>query len=164
MSSARGFMVPEEGHVVNILPPTSSSAGVSSQAFNLRNAAHVSILLQYGVLAEAPGAVTVNAGTDLAMAGATAIPFNLFKQETSGTANDVMSERTAQPATGYAPPDVSNIFYSLEIDADTLPEGYAYLQLVLAPAAVTTDADYASAIAILSGLRFAETQGLTVTT
>ncbi len=161
---ARGFFVAQEGHVVNILPPANTAAGVSSQAFNVKNAAHVSILLQFGALAEAPGAFTVNAGSDLAMAGAVAIPFNLFKQETSGAANDVLSTRIAEAATGYAPPDISDIFYVLEIDADTLPAGSPYLQLVLAPAAVTTDTNLGSAIAILSGLRFAEDQGLTVTT
>lgn len=159
--SAKGFWVAQDGHVVNILPPVSISGGVSSQPFNLKNAAHVSLLLQFGALSAQPGAFVLNACTDHTGATKQAIGFNLFTQETSGAANDVLSTKQVIATTGYQPPDTANIFYVIEVDAASLPAGYPYLQLVIADGA---DTDFASAVAILSGLRFAEDQGMTATT
>lgn len=159
--SAKGFYLAQEGHVVNILPPIDVTGGKTAQAFNLKNHAHASIFLGIGVSAAAPGLVTLNACSDNAGTGATAIPFDVYKQETAGASNDVTGGRVAVPATGFTPAATDGIFYILEIDAAALPAALPYLQLAIAN---TTNSVIASAVAVLSGGRNISDQSLTVTT
>lgn len=149
---AKGIYLAQDAHTVNILPPVDVTGGKISQAVSLAGAAHVSIILQIGVSAAAPTGVTVNACTNAAGAGATAIPFDLFKQELAGTANDVLGVRTPTPATGFVPSANDDIYYVIEVDADTLPAGSEYVELDIANGANSV---IASAVAILSGLRHA---------
>jgi hypothetical protein len=69
------------------------------------------------------------------------------------------SGRFAVTAAGYAPPATSDIFYIIEIEAAQLPPGSPYVQLQITNGA---NANYASAIAILSGGRNTSDQSLTV--
>jgi len=131
----------------------------------MAGAAHASIILQLGASAAAPTGVTVQAGTataavGAAVAGAAAIPFDLFKQETAGAANDVLGARTAVAAAGFAPSANDGIFYVIEIDGDSLPAGSDYVQLNIANG---VNSVIASAVAILSGLRYAGESSATVT-
>lgn len=158
--SAKGFYLAQEGHTVNILPPVDVTGGKTSQAFSLADYAHASILLQIGVSAAAPGLVTLNACTSAAGANPTAIPFDVFKQETSGAGNDVLSGRVPVPAAGFTPAAGDGIFYVLEIDAANLPQGSPYMELAIANGANSV---IASAVAILSGGRNTSDQSLTVT-
>ena len=51
MTSSRGFVISEAGHVVNILPPIDLNGGVvNSDVFSMRNYNHVSITIQQGVI------------------------------------------------------------------------------------------------------------------
>jgi hypothetical protein len=154
---SKGFYTAQKGHVVNILPPVDVTGGKTSQAFSMAGAAHATIILQIGVSAAAPTGVTVQAGTATAavgasVAGAAAIPFDVFKQETAGAPNDVLGVRTACTATGFVPSANDGIFYVIEIDGDNLPAGSPYVQLNIANAANSV---IASAVAVLSGLRYA---------
>jgi hypothetical protein len=163
--SAKGFRVAESGHVVNVLPPVDITGGTTSQAVDLALAGHVSFILQIGLSAAAPGAVTVQAGTataavGAAVAGAATLPFRVYKQETAGAAKDTLDAGTDVAATGFTPAAADGIFYVIEIDADALPSGKPYVQLALAN---TTNSVIASAVAILSGLRFAGLSSPTVT-
>jgi hypothetical protein len=158
--SAKGFYVAQEGHTVNILPPVDITGGKTAQPFSLAGYAHASILLLIGVSAAAPGAVTLNACTSAAGANPIAIPFDVFKQETAGAANDVLGGRTPVTAAGFVPAATDGIFYVIEIDAAQLPQGNPYLQLALAD---TANSCIASAVAILSGGRNTSDQSLTVT-
>jgi hypothetical protein len=120
-------------------------------------AGHVSFLILIGVSAAAPGLVTVQAGTataavGAAVAGATTIPFRVYKQETAGASHDVLDAGTDAPATGFQPAATDGIFYCIEVDADALPAGKPFVQLALAN---TTNSVIASAVAVVSGLRFA---------
>jgi hypothetical protein len=162
---AKGYYLAQDGHVVNVLPPVDVTGGKTSQAFNMAGAAHASIILQLGASAAAPTGVTVQAGTataavGAAVAGAAAIPFDLFKQETAGAANDVLGARTAVAAAGFAPSANDGIFYVIEIDGDSLPAGSDYVQLNIANG---VNSVIASAVAILSGLRYAGESSATVT-
>lgn len=154
---AKGFRVAEDGHPVNILPPINVTGGAYSQAVDLSLASHVSIVLALGVGAADLGAITLLAGSATAaegaeVAGATAVPFDVYKQETPGSANDVLGARVQASAAGFVPAADTNVFYVLEFDADQLPAGLKYLQLAIANGA---NAVLASAVAILSGLRYA---------
>ena len=155
--SAKGFRVAESGHVVNALPPVDITGGTVTQAVDTALAGHVSFLIQIGVSAAAPGAVTVQAGTATAavgsnVAGATAIPFRVYKQETAGASHDVLDNGTDVTAAGFTPTAGDGIFYVIEVDADQLPAGKPYLQVALAN---TSNSVIASVVAILSGLRYA---------
>ena len=163
--SAKGFRLAESGHVVNVLPPVDITGGTTSQAVEMALAGHVSFLLQIGVSAAAPGAVTVQAGTATAavganVAGATAIPFRVYKQETAGASHDVLDAGTDVTTAGFTPAAGDGIFYVIEVDADALPAGKPYVQLALAN---TTNSVIASAAAVLSGLRYAGLSNPTVT-
>src|SRR5580698_7786552 len=92
---ARGFNVAVEGHVVPILNPGSISGGVSGLIFSLRNASKANIIITWGALAAAQGAVTLNACTTQAGANPTPIAFDRYQQLLAGSGNDVLAPRVA---------------------------------------------------------------------
>jgi hypothetical protein len=159
--SKQGFYAAQEGHIVNILAPVNISGGVTAQCFHLKQHSHASIVVQLGVQAAAATKILLNACSSAAGAGATAIPYDLYTQETAGVVNDVTSTRNAITAAGYTPSGNAGIFYILEVDASNLPAGLPYLQLQITNGA---NADFASAVAILSGGRNTGDQSPTVTT
>ena len=84
----------------------------------------------------------------------------------------MLSAITAVPATGYAPSANDGIFYVIEIDANELEAAiagalsgtlgqYSYLQLSLTNG---VNSCITSAVAVLSGSRYAEAQSPTVCT
>jgi hypothetical protein len=161
----KGFVLSEEGHFVNILSPVDITGGKVCQAFSMARYQHASILVQVGVSAAAFTKIIVSAGTataavGTAVAGATAIPFNIYKQETGGEAHDVLGARTAVAAAGYTPTANDGVFYVIEIDGNELPDGSPYVQLSLTNG---TNSVIGSAVAILSGARYAEVQSPTET-
>jgi hypothetical protein len=163
--SAKGIRLSESTHVVNALPPVDITGGTTSQAVKLALGGHVSFVLQIGASAAAPGAVTVQAGSataavGAAVTGAAALAFRVYKQETAGAANDVLDTGTDVAATGFTPAATDGIFYVIEIDADALPAGKPYVQLALAN---TVNSVIASAVAVVSGLRYAGLSNPTVT-
>ena len=163
----KGFVAAEEAHVVNILPPVDVTGGKQSQAFSMANYQHATIILQIGVAAAAVTAILLQCGTATAaegsdVAGATALAFTMYKQETAGAANDVLGAPVAETTSGEASPSShSNIFYVIEFDAQALPTDHPYVQLKITNG---VNSVIASAVAILSGSRFAERQSPTVTT
>lgn len=162
----KGFVSAEMGHVVQLLAPVDITGGKVCQAFKMAKYQHATILVQVGVSAAAFTKIIVSQCTATGAvgtpgAGATAIPFNMYKQETAGEANDVLGARTAVAAAGYTPSANDGIFYVIEIDGNELADGSPYVQLSLTNA---SNSVIASAVAILSGARFAETQSPTETT
>lgn len=157
----KGFVIAEQGHVVQVLAPVNITGGVTGQVFSVKRYQHATILVLIGVAAAAFTKIIVNACTDAAGDGATAIPFNIYKQETAGVSNDVLGARTPVSAAGYTPSANSGIFYAIEIDGAELPDGSPYIQLQLTNGANSV---IASAVAVLSGARYAETQSPTETT
>ena len=167
LCGARGSNLAEEGHPISILSPQSISGGVAATPFNMKNAAKANIIIQFGALAIAPGAVTLNACSDISGDGAIAIPFTYYKQTTAGNANDTLvansgpSTAFAATASGFTPADTPNTFYMLVVQSDQLPAGLPYLQLELA---CGSGADYVSAVAILTGLNYPGSTQPTATT
>lgn len=164
---ARGINLAEDGHPISILSPQSISGGLTSIFFNLKTAAKANILLQLGALAAAPGAVTLLAASSAAGAGAVAIPFTYYQQPTAGNVNDTLAQNGgpstafAATAAGFVPADAANTFYVIEVQSDQLPAGLPYLALSIADG---TNADFASALAILTGLDYPGSTQPTATT
>jgi len=162
----KGFVVAEQGHIVNILPAVDITGGKKCQAFSMKNYQHATIIIQVGASAAAWTNITLQAGTATAaigadVAGATAIAFRVYKQETAGADKDTLDAGANVASTGVTAPSANdNIFYVIELDANELPDGKYYVQLLLPN---TSNSVIASAIAILSGARFAERQSDTVT-
>jgi hypothetical protein len=167
-----GFNIAEGGHVVQILPPVDITGGKIAQAFSMAEYAHASILVLIGVSAAAFTKIIVSIGTataaiGTAVAGATAIPFMLYKQETAGANEDVLDGGTLVAATGYTPSANDGIFYVIELDARALEAAAGelgtdpYVQLSLTNG---SNSVIASAVAILSGARAASLSSPTVTT
>jgi hypothetical protein len=161
----KGFVVAEAGHIVNIMPPINATGGVKAQAFSMRDYQHASILLSIGVAAGAMTTIQLFAGTGTALTGVSvpngvAIPFSVYKQETSGINFDVLGPRVVVPVAGLVPSGNSNIFYVIELDGQELPQGNPWVQLVITNGAVAVQA---CAIAFLSGARLAEVQSPTET-
>lgn len=162
----KGFVIAEQAHVVNVLAPVDITGGKLSQSVNMANYQHVTFIVQVGVSAAAFTKIIVNQCLDASGTTPTAIPFALYTQETAGASHDVLSARTAVAATGYTPSANDGIFYVIEIDASELDGANngatgQYLQLSLTNGANSV---IGSAIAILSGARYAETQSPTVCT
>lgn len=148
---ARGTNIAQEAHTVLVVPPGSISGGATGQIFSMKNAAKCNIALAWGALAAAQGTVQLFACTDINGTGAAAIAFDLFQQVVSGQGNDVLASRQAIPPAGYVPRDLPNALDLLHLQADQMPQGFPYLKLVLGNGAT---ADYACAIAVLTGVRF----------
>ena len=147
----KGFVMAEMGHPVNIIPPIDITGGVTGDVFSMKNYAHATIIIQIGVSAAAFTKIIVNECTDFAAAGATAIPFSIYKEETA--AGDTLGARTAVLAAGVTPSANDNIMYVIELDAAELTADSHFVQLSLTNPANSV---IASALAILSGSRYAE--------
>jgi hypothetical protein len=156
----KGFSVAQEGHVVNVLPPVDITGGKTGQAFDMKNYASADIIVQIGVSAAAFTKILVNKCSDGAGTGATAIPFTLYKQETAGAGNDVLTDKNAIDTTGYTPSANDNIFYVVRVSAADLDASKHFVQLQLTNG---VNSVIASAVAVLSGSRYANVQSASVT-
>lgn len=152
----RGIALAEVGHIINIIPPVDIPAGKTGDVFSMREHSHVTIIVQIGVSAAAFTKILVNECTSFAAAGATAIAFNVYKEETA--AGDTLGARTAVTAAGLTPSGNNNIMYVIEINAAELSDGSEFVQLSLTS---TTQSIIASAIAILTGARYGGEQSAT---
>jgi len=157
---ARGYNIAEEGHVVPVLNPASISGGLTGLVFGMRFASKANIIIQWGALAAAQGAVTLNACTSEAGANPTPIAFDRYQQLLAGAGNDVLAGRVSVTAAGYTPSDVPNTVDVLHVQADELPPGSPYLQLAIADG---TNVDFASAVAVLTGVRYQGVSNQTAT-
>jgi hypothetical protein len=156
----KGRVIAEQDHIVNILPSIDVTGGKTAQAFSMKEHGHATILISVGVSAAAFTKIIVNECSNAAGANAAPIPFALYAQETAGAAFDVLGARQQVAAAGYTPSANDGIFYVIEIDASELADGFPYIQLQLTNGANSV---IASAIAILSGSRFAGVSSTTAT-
>jgi hypothetical protein len=161
----KGIVTAEQEHVVNILPPVDITGGKTSQAFSMAKHGHATIIVQIGVSAAAFTKIILQAGTATAavgavVAGAAALAFSLYSQETAGADQDVLGARAAVAAAGYTPTANDGVFYVIELDASELPDGSPWVQLSLTNG---VNSVIASAVAILSGERYAGSQSATAT-
>lgn len=155
----KGVNIAENMHVVNILPPIDITGGATGDVFNMANYAHATIIIQIGVSAAAFTKILVNECTAADATGATAIAHYIYKEETA--TGDTLGARTAVAAAGTTPDAADTIFYVIELDASELSAGSNYVQLSLTNG---VNSVIASAVAILSGARYAQDQSPTALT
>lgn len=149
--------IAEQGHVVNILPPQSITAAVTSDVFSMENYAHATIIVTAGATNADAGNITVEECDDFTPTNDTAIDFNYYAETTA--AGDTLGVRTlAAAATGIDVSANDNITYVIEIDARELTDGYPCLELKWS---IPGGATLVSAVAVLSGSRYAGTESST---
>lgn len=156
---AKGTYSAQECHFVNLIPPASYSSTKTSGVFNLKNWRHATIILQQGS-AGTPPVVTLDSSDNGSPENVTPIAFNLHKCEIANSSpnGDVLGARLATSAAGFTPPATNNIFYVIELDADTLPAGQDFVKLI----ATSPTSCLLSAVVVLSGGRFEHDQSETV--
>ena len=154
---AKGFHLPSDGHLVQIVAPVDLNGGVvNSDVFSMAKHSHVDIKIGLGVTGAAT-TVTVEECDDFVPTATTAIAYAVYKEETAG--GDTLGARVAATSAGFATSANDGIFYVISIDASQLTDGRPNLRIVFSdPAAATL----ANADAILSGSRFAGDQNATV--
>lgn len=152
----KGFVSAEQGHWVQLLPAIDETGGKTTSCLNMKNYQHASIFIGIGVSAAAPGAITVEQCTLADGTGHVAIPYNIYKGETTNV--DTLGARTNILAAGYTPPATDNIFYVIELDASELSDGFPFVRVVDANG---TNSVIASVAALLSGARYAHTLSAT---
>jgi hypothetical protein len=119
--------------------------------------AHASIIIQIGVGPADGGNITLEECDDGVPTNSTAIVFSYYAEDTA--LGDVLGARTAAAAaTGIDVSANDNIFYVIEIDAAQLTEGYPNLCLVWSNPGGSL---IASAVAILSGAKYAQAESPT---
>jgi hypothetical protein len=153
--SAKGFVLAEEGHVVQALAPVDCNGGKSSDIWSMANYSHASIVLLLGVTGGAT-TVTVEECDDFTPSNSTAIAFSYYAETTA--AGDTLGARTAATTAGFAASTNDGVFYVIEIDASQLTDGYPNLRVVLSD---PSGATFGSITAFLSGSRYGEEQSAT---
>lgn len=149
----KGFNLAEQCHIVNILPPQSIAGAVASDVFSLKNHQHATIIVTAGSTNADAGNITIEECDDFAPANDNAIAFSYYKEETA--AGDTLSAKQAATTAGIDVSANDNLTYVIEIDAAQLSDGYPNLYLKWsAPGGATL----VSAVAVLSGARFAESE------
>lgn len=152
----KGINIAEQLHVVNILPPQSIDAAVTSDVFSLENYAHATIIVQAGATNADAGNVTIEECDNFTPTTDTAIVFDYYAETTAD--GDTLGAKTTATTSGIDVSANDNITYVIEIDASQLTDGYPCLILKWSiPGAATL----VSAVAILSGSRYAETESAT---
>jgi hypothetical protein len=156
----KGCNIAEMMHVVNLLPPidVDTASGVThSEIFSMKNYAHATIIVQLGVTPADGGNITVEECDDFVPTNSTAIAFSYYGETTA--LGDTLGARTAAVAeTGIDVSANDNIMYVIEIDASQLSAGYPNLCIVWSNPGGSL---IASAVAILSGSRYAGDQSAT---
>jgi hypothetical protein len=158
MSAAQGFSIGEgQGHYVNALPPIDINVGAqTSDAWTMAKHSHATIILQFGVVGAAT-TFTLEQATAADGSDAAAMAFNFYSETSAG--GDTLSARTAATASGVATGTTNNVTYIIELDAAELTEDYTWLRVQLTDPGTAT---VAGVSAVLSGSRYAESEGLTV--
>lgn len=154
--SGKGFYVPQDGHVVNILPPQDiNGSAQNSDVFSMRDHAHVDIILVLGT-SGAASTVTIEECDDFTPSNSTAIAFTYYQEETA--AGDTLSGEQAATTSGFATSTNNNIIYIISIDASQLSDGFPCLRLAMSDPSAST---IVAAVAVLSGARYAGDQSET---
>jgi hypothetical protein len=152
----KGTNIAEQFHVVNILPPQDVDTGKSSLVFSMKNHAHATIIVTCGSTNADAGNITIEECDDFTPTNDTAIAFSYYKEETA--AGDTLSAKQTATAAGIDVSANDNTTYVIEIDASELSAGYPNLILKWSDPGGAT---FGSAVAILSGSRYAGSENVT---
>lgn len=153
----KGINISEQLHVINILPPQDVDTGKNSLVFSMKNHSHATIIVTCGSTNADAGNITVEACDDFTPTNDEAIGFSYYKEETAA-GDTLTAKQTAVAATGIDVSENDNTTYVIEIDASELPAGYPNLYLKWSDPGGAT---FGSAVAILSGSRYAGSENAT---
>ena len=144
---SKGFVVAEQGHVVQMMIPVDVTAAATSDVINMENWAHASIIVSGG--AGSSSTITVSDANAFTSSGATMV-FRYQQEQTA--AGDTMEAALAWATTaGVGIGTATGVLFVIEIDADELRDGYPMLMInATDPGA----GKVISAVAILSGGRY----------
>jgi len=147
---SKGFVVAEQGHVVQLIAPVSISAAATSDVFSMENWAHATIIVLAG--AGSATTVTVSECDNFTPSNAATKTFQYAVEATA--AGDVLDAALQTGATsGVSTGTASGSIMVIEIDNDELSDGYPCVQINLSDPGTSK---VVSAVAILSGARYAE--------
>ena len=146
----KGHVSAEMGHWVHVLPPVDITGGKTGDVFSMEGYAHASIAVLIGASAAAFTAILVKECTSFASAGATAIAFNYYAEETA--AGDTLAARAAATTSGITPSANDNIMYIIELDASELSDGSYFVEVSVTNG---TNSVIAAIVAHLTGTRYA---------
>ncbi len=148
---SKGFVVAENGHIVQLIAPVDVTAPMTSDTISMENWGHVSIIVGLGIGSSTT--ITVGECTSFAGSDRTALTFRYAQEATGG--GDVLDAALAWASSIAIVGSAAAVggFAVIEIDADELSDGYQFLQVNIAdPGASKIAAVYA----VLSGGRYQE--------
>jgi hypothetical protein len=157
----RGTEIAQQMHVAVALAPVDVTGGKTTRWLALKNYEHITFVYTQGVAAAPVTSIVVKAAQDKNGTGAVAIPFRVYKAET--TTVDLLGAKTAIAAAGFAPANANDIFEVIEVDAAEVyavaGEGFPYIGIVITNGANSV---IGAVLAILSGARFGGDQSPSV--
>jgi len=159
-----GFVLAEEGHLVQLFEPADHTAAENSLVVNMENYSHLSVVISYGATPAADGVITVESCSALGAAPGTHTPITFAYYQCivdfEGALGDVLSARTevTVAATGLIPTAVANTMFVIELDDTQLVAGHVGFRIAQSD---PTGPSIMSMIGILSGSRFASPQSVT---
>ena len=158
---AKGFVLGEEGHLVQLWEPADHTAAESTLVVSMENYSHLTAIISYGATPRADGLILVESCDDMTPTTHTEIVFDYYEciLDFEGALGDVMSERKSAEVTGMIPTATDNTMYIIELDDSQLTSGHVGFRFRQAD---PTGASIMSAVAILSGARYASPQSATV--
>ncbi len=155
-----GFNIAEMGHVVQLWEPADHTAAESTKVVRMENYDHCTVIISYGATPAADGLILVESCNNMTPTTHTEIVFDYYEciLDFEGALGDVLSAKKSAAVTGMVPTAVANIFYVIELEASQLVSGHIGFRFSQAN---PTGASIMSAVAILSGSRYASPQSPT---
>lgn len=145
-----GFVLAEEAHVVNALPPIDLNGGKNTDVWDMADYASATIIVQLGVSAGAVPTMKVQACDDFTPSNTVDKAFTYYAETTSD--GDTLAAKATAASTGLALSQNNNVYYVIEFDARELGDGYSKMRLSFSDPSASV---IGSVVAILSGARFA---------
>jgi hypothetical protein len=156
-----GFNLAETGHLVQLWEPADHTAAESTLVVRMGKYSHMTVIISYGTAPRADGLILVESCDNMTPSTHTEIIFDYYEciVDFEGALGDVMSAKKTAAVTGMVPTATANIMYIIELEASQLTSGHIGFRLRQAD---PTGASIMSAVAILSGSRYASPESGTV--
>lgn len=151
----KGINIAETCHVVNLIPPADNSAGVTSSVVDMKNYAHATVIVQIGSANADMGDIILEQCDDLTPTTHPDFAFNYYAElDATGDVLDTGPTLvTAAAGIAHTVFNANNTMAVIEIDASELTSGYRGFRVNITAAGGAT---FTSAVAILSGARYAK--------
>lgn len=153
----QGLVLSQVAHVVPDVYPVDLNGGKTGVEFNMAKYGHASIIVSIGASSGTP-TMTIEECDDSSGSNPVAIPFNVWKSET--TDGDVLAAKTAVTSSGFAiAASTARIFYVVELDARALDDKKNWVRVKFSNPSASV---LGSVVVVLSGSRYAHDQSETV--